>query len=268
MPVVVIGAGYTGQRVISLLPPGEVTSFRRSGLDLDSPPPHLAALPPAYALLYTVPPSPLAEQDRRLDALLELLEPVPRRIVYLSTTGVYGDHQGSRVNEDTAPAPATDRAKRRLAAERLLLKWCGENESEAVILRIPGIYGPGRLGLNRISNRDAILVEADSIPGNRIHADDLAACCVRALDNAAPPGTYNVGDGDHRSPTAFIRTVARVAGLESPPEVSQAEAERTFDKVRLSFLSESRIVDTNRMREVLGFTPRYTDPEAGIRASL
>ena len=112
------------------------------------------------------------------------------------------------------------------------------------------------------------LIEAEAGPGNRIHVDDLASCCIRALDPDAPAGIYNVGDGDHRSSTAFAKSVARLAGVNTPPEISRAEAEQIFSEGRLSFLRESRIVNTQQMRDVLGFVPGYTDPEAGIRASL
>jgi len=215
-----------------------------------------------------VPPRPDGDGEPRLEKLLAALQPLPQRIVYLSTTGVYGDRAGRRVNEDDAVAPSTDRARRRAKAEELLKRWCAGHGVELVILRVPGIYGPGRLGIERLQDGLPLIAEREAGPGNRIHVDDLAACCIRALDPDAPAGTYNVGDGDHRSGTSFAKSVARLAGLDEPPEISLAEAERTFSEGRLSFLRESRIVDARRMEDVLGFSPRYTDPEAGIRASL
>jgi nucleoside-diphosphate-sugar epimerase len=83
-----------------------------------------------------------------------------------------------------------------------------------------------------------------------------------------PDGVYNVGDGDHRSGTWFTNEIARQAGLAPPPTISLAEAQKTFSPMRLSFLRESRVVDTTKMREVLGITPKYTDAADGIAASL
>jgi nucleoside-diphosphate-sugar epimerase len=268
MQVVVVGAGYTGRRVLQRLGPAAGLALTRPEFDLDKPPPAIPRLKGNYQLLYTVPPRPVGDTDQRLATLLSLLDPRPERLVYLSTTGVYGGRDGKRVDETTEPAPATERAARRVAAESLLTTWCIEHDTELVILRVPGIYGPDRLGIERLRNAAPVIAETDAGPGNRIHVDDLVSCCIRALDREAPAGIYNVGDGDHRSTTSFAKSVARLAGIPAPPEVSRAEAEQTFSDARLSFLRESRIVDTRQMRDVLGVVPRYTDPEAGIRASL
>lgn len=268
MQVVVIGAGYTGRRVISLLPEGVATGTGRQALDLDDAHPAKPDLPNHYALLYTVAPRDDAEGDPRLAKLLSLLAPVPARIVYLSTTGIYGDRNGRRVSEADAPAPETDRARRRLAAESLLANWCKDTGAEWVVLRVPGIYGPKRLGLERIRAGLPVIAEQEAGPGNRIHVDDLARCCARALAQDAPTGIFNVGDGDHRSGTWFAQTVARLAGCAPLPEISRESALETFSEMRLSFLRETRIVDTGKMRRELALTPRYQNAEDGIRASL
>ena len=266
MQVVVVGAGYTGRRVHELIPGS--TALRRADVDLDatSSPPLRFSEP--FSMLYTVPPRVEGGEDRRLVRLFELLERLPARFVYLSTTGVYGDCGGTAVSETTPVNPMNDRSRARVAAEDTLARLFADAGTECIVLRVPGIYGPGRLGIDRIREGAPVIAESDAGPGNRIHVDDLAACAAVALTGDANPGIYNVGDGDHRSSTWFAMTVARLAGLESPPEVSRAEAEETFSEARLSFLRESRRVDTTKMREVLGFTPRYTDPEEGIRASL
>jgi nucleoside-diphosphate-sugar epimerase len=261
---VVVGVGYTGRRVLALLPAGSISGLSRPEFDLDMPPETLPELPQPYALLYTVPPGTDSENDPRLATLLSLFGHLPERIVYLSTSGVYGNAGG----EKRTPAPATKRARRRLAAEILLTDWCVRKKVELVILRVPGIYGPDRLGLDRIRQGVPLILETDANPGNRIHVDDLAACCVRALGQDAPPGIYNVGDGDHRSSTWFTKKVAMLAGLDAPTEIPRAHAEQSFSEARLSFLNESRILGTEKMRTVLGFMPRYTNPEEGIQASL
>lgn len=268
MHTVICGPGYTGGRVIAMLPPASTTAIGRPAQDLDDPDVVLPLPATEYKLLYTIPPAAEDEGDSRIERLLGLLDPAPARFVYLSTSGIYGDRNGAVTDEDVEAAPLSKRARRRLAAESLVTNWCQGRELPFVILRVPGIYGPDRLGIDRIRSGAPVIREAEANPGNRIHVDDLAACCVRALDTNAPVGIFNVGDGDHRSGTWFAGTVARLAGLEAPPEVSRDEAEKSFSASRLSFLRESRTLDTTRMREVLGFIPRYTDPEEGILASL
>ncbi len=273
----IVGAGYVGQRVLNELPGDAAFGLSRSPLNADLPATTFdldtdavlpVTLPDRYAVLYTVAPSDKADNDVRLEKLLQLLQPAPHRFVYISTTGVYGDHAGNMVTEDTPPQPKTARATRRVAAETTLRAWGNEYSANIVILRVPGIYGPGRINVERIGEGMVLIQESDANPGNRIHADDLAMCCIAALSDEAPTGIYNVGDGDYRSPTWFSTEVARQCELTAPQTISWTDAQREFSELRLSFLSESRRIDTRKMREVLGVIPRYADPTDGIRASL
>ncbi|HNP37210.1 MAG TPA: NAD-dependent epimerase/dehydratase family protein [Woeseiaceae bacterium] len=276
---VVVGIGYTGQRLLARLPATRIglgrTNIRGervAQLDLDHPASWPAPLAEpgqsALSIVYTVPPSTVAEPDPRIQRLLGLLPRVPQRFVYISTTGVYGDRQGARVAETAKPAPATDRARRRSHAEDLLRKWSAEQDVDLVVLRVPGIYGPGRLGLERIRAGHPILREQDCNPGNRIHVDDLVSCCLAALDRGTAPGIYNVADGDERSSSWFTLEVARQAGLAAPPVISRAAAEQQFSAARLSFLNESRRLDLGKMHGVLRPGIKYTDAADGIAASL
>lgn len=268
MFTLVAGAGYTGRRVLGRLPAGESAGLSRSaGFDADTSSSLPLTPPRPYRILYTIPPSGDGD-DARLRRFLSMLPHAPERLVYLSTTGVYGDC-GGRVVTESAPLNASSRlAVPRVAAETLLGEWCADRATALVILRVPGIYGPGRLGLERIENGTPVLRPADANPGNRIHVDDLVSCCLAGLAPDTPAGIYNIGDGDTRSSTWFTLEVARQAGLPAPPQVSRATADKEFSPMRLAFLRESRIVDTTKMREVLGVTPRYADPVEGIRASL
>lgn len=266
-----VGAGYTGVRVLERLPDTIALGRSRSGnerLDLDHDEGLRIALPDQYALVYSVPPADDQPGDPRLARFLALLPQPPARIVYLSTTGVYGNRDGERVDEASKPRPESARAERRLAAEQMLAEWCTGRDTTVVVLRVPGIYGPGRLGTDRIQAAMPVIEEKDANPGNRIHVDDLATCCIAALSPAVPDGIYNVGDGDHRSGTWFTCEVARQAGLPPPPMISFVDAQKTFSPMRLSFLRESRIVDTTKMHEMLGVNPRYSNPADGIAASL
>jgi len=124
------------------------------------------------------------------------------------------------------------------------------------------------LGVENLRAGKEVLHESESDPGNRIHVDDLAACCIAAMTSSKAPGIYNVADGDFRSPTWFAQTVAAMANLEPPAKITRAQAQSSLSATRLSFFSESRKLDTTKMREVLMFSPAYANAEDGIRASL
>ncbi len=284
MRFTLIGCGYTGQR-IALRLSGQVQAFTGSqasaralhalgieaqawDLDRDAP----AARRPCVAnaaVLYLAPPPPDGETDTRLRACLAALDGQPARFLYLSTTGVYGDAGGATVTEDTPPKPSTRRARARVDAERTLRDWCDRRGVDWSILRVPGIYGPGRLPLERLRRGDPVLREDEAGPGNRIHVDDLATVCIAAATSPrAARRIYNVGDGGHASSTAYFNAVARIAGLLPPPVVSREEARRRLPPATWSFLAESRRVDTTRMQRELGVSLRYAELETGIRASL
>ncbi len=275
MFTIVAGTGYTGRRVLERLPANEVAGANRSPIDTDRSVQivdfddlHSTVfdLPASYAVLYTCPPD--GDDDDRLRRFLACLSPAPKRFVYISTTGVYGDCDGAVVTEDSPVNPGSRMSKPRVAAENRLSAWATRTDCDLVVLRVPGIYGPGRLGVDRINSGEAFIEEDEANPGNRIHVDDLATCCIAALSDDAPAGIYNIGDGDHRSSTWFAEEVARQANLPEPRRISRAQAEKEFSPMRLAFLASSRVVDTTKMREVLGVTPRYSNPEDGIAASL
>ena len=271
MLTLVIGTGYTGARVLKRLHGafGLSKSQPESGeesasFDLDTAAALPIRLPDVYRVIYTVPPAGDSD-DERLQRFLGLLDPEPQDFVYISTTGVYGDCGGAKIDESAVLNPGTLRARRRVAAEGQLTRWAAANGSKLAILRTPSIYGPGRLGEERLQKMEPVLSEADANPGNRIHVDDLVSCCCAALN--APAGIYNVGDGDHRSASWFAREVARQLGFPKPRQVSRGELAQSISSLRLSFLSESRQIDTRKMREVLGVIPGFTNAEDGIRAS-
>jgi len=262
----VVGVGYLGGRFLEQHKDSH--GLTHSDFDLDKDGPATVDLPESYTVLYTVPPSHESQSDLRLQRLLAVLDPAPARFVYISTTGVYGDHGGAAVSEKTPTSPGSEHAARRVAAEDALNVWATEAGCTAVVLRVPGIYGPGRLGIERLREGSPIIQERDAGPGNRIHVDDLAACCVAAMSADVPAGVYNVGDADHRTSTWFANEVARQCELPAPPTISMEDARRQFSAMRMSFLGESRHVDTQKMRDVLGVKLKYANPEAGITASL
>jgi nucleoside-diphosphate-sugar epimerase len=221
-----------------------------------------------HLVYYTVPPAHEIGYGR-LARFLAAASGTPARLIYLSTTGVYGDQRGQTVDEDTPPAPLTERAVRRLASEHALREWAESRRVSWCILRVPGIYGPGRLPLDRLRRGEPAITPAEASPGNRIHVTDLVSACIAAgIVTRADRRIYNVTDGSDDSNTEFLQRVARIAGLPLPPLVSRTEAQRTFSPLSWSFLAESRRVANRRMLEELGFVPRYGDLDAGVRASL
>ena len=282
---VVIGCGYVGERLARSLP-GQVTALARTagraaalrdaGLDAQQADLDVlgagAGLPVPTAdrvLFYLAPPPGSGPDDPRLRRCLDALQGRPARIVYMSTTGVYGDAAGRDVDEDSPLAPTSERARARVDAEQAVRAWCEAAGVEWAILRVPGIYGPGRLPLERIRRGEPMIREAEAGPGNRIHVDDLVRVCLAAGTSAAAANhVYNVGDGQHASATQYFKAVARLAALPTPPEVSREEARRQMSAMAWSFLGDSRRVDTSRMQRELGVEIRYRDLEAGIRASL
>jgi nucleoside-diphosphate-sugar epimerase len=282
-PVSIVGCGYTGRRLAERLrnSGARVRGFATSAaslrqiaaLGVDALPLDLdAAMSPidvtGHLVYYSVPPA-RSDGDARLVRFLENLGGTPQRLVYLSTTGVYGDQGGAMVNEDTPPAPRTERAIRRMAAETALREWADSREVSWCVLRIAGIYGPGRLPVDRLRRGAPAVAQQEATPSNRIHVTDLVTACAAAgVAAAADRRIYNVTDGSDHTLTDYLQRVARLARLPSPPLVSRAEAERALSASSWSFLGESRRVDNARMLQELGVELEYFDLDVGIRASL
>ena len=274
--LLLLGAGYTGQRFLHSAEARRdfaVTAWRSHDWNLDAQAPLPTAAPPDWThVAYLVPPPSSGEKDPRLGhALRELLASTTelKRVVYVSTTGVYGDAGGAAVDETTAPHPATPRAKRRLAAEQTLQAACTAAGVEWTVLRVPGIYGPGRLPLERLRRGEPLPESALARPGNRIHVDDLvAALRLALLHPAAGNAVFNVGDGDHTGTAAYFQQLAALAGLHAPTVLPDALAREQISADSWSFLMEGRRVNTQRLRERLGFQPLYGSCIEGLRASL
>ncbi|MDM7322697.1 MAG: SDR family oxidoreductase [Gammaproteobacteria bacterium] len=273
----IVGYGDIGRRVAALWHEkgGSVAALVRSARDtgpaspvpgdLDHPE-TLTRLPVHAAVLFHfAPPAPVGLADTRTTHLLVALEDrPPRRIVYISTSGVYGDCGGAWVDETRPVNPGNDRSRRRVDAELQLTDFAARHAIPLVILRVPGIYGPGRLPLSRIRRGDPVVCPRYAPWSNRIHADDLAAIAVRAAQDDAQSGIYNVSDDQPSSMTDYFYRLAEAAGLPRPPCVSLAEARRTFSPELLEYLNESRRLDNRRMKTVLGVKLRYPTLSEGL----
>ena len=231
----------------------------------------LRGIPSRGAFLYYLAPPPEAgEADPMARAFLAALPPgeEPAKAVYMSTTAVYGDNRGAWVTEETPPAPATARGKRRLDAERAFFGWGRERGVPVVVLRVSGIYGPGRLPVEALRRGAPVVREGEAPWTNRIHADDLAAVCVAAMERGKDGRVYNVADGSPGTITQYYNAVAGLLGLPLPPAVSMGEARRLLGPAMLSYLSESRRLDARRMREELGVALRFPDLDAGLPSCI
>jgi len=227
----------------------------------------LRDLPVKNALIYYFAPPPgKGVTDPRMETFVSILDSseLPKRVVLISTTGVYGDCRGEWVTEDRPANPQADRAKRRLAAETVLRRWSEKNSVPIVILRVPGIYGRGYLPEERLRARDPVLHEEESPFSNRIHADDLARACFIAGHHANPGTLYNVSDGHPTTMTDFFYRVADAFGIPHPPAITLEQARRRLGAEMLSYLAESKRIDNRRMREELGVELMYPDLAAGL----
>ena len=222
-------------------------------------------------LYYFAPPPAKGIEDSRMANFLHSLNKhnLPKKIIYISTSGVYGDQQGELINEQTPPNSQVDRAKRRFHAEQQLLEYGTENISVSItILRVGGIYGPGRLPLQRLKDQIPMLHENLAPQTNRIHADDLAQICVAAATEKSDGEIYNVSDGSDSNMTEYFNTIADFCNLPRPPLVDWDEAEKTISKGMLSYLKESRRMDNSKMINELEITLKYPTLKDGLESCL
>jgi nucleoside-diphosphate-sugar epimerase len=225
----------------------------------------------ADAVLHLAPPPARGEQDTRTRHLQRALARGGRvrRIVYASTSGVYGDCDGQRFDETRRLQPATARARRRVDAEAWL-RWYGRVAGVVVsVLRIPGIYATDRAGghpRERLMRGTPVLRAQDDVYTNHIHADDLARACVAALQRAAPQRVLHVCDDTELRMGEFFDLAADLCGLPRPPRISRVEAATQLSPMQLSFMRESRRLDNQRMKRELKLRLRYPTVAEGLMA--
>ncbi len=183
------------QETLALVRGATTTPLARHGVravrgDLDRPESLAQLAGSAELLLHLAPPGEPGDRDlrtRHLVAALSGARMLPRRVLYISSSGMYGDCGGARVDESRPVNPQTARARRRLDAEQVLREWTAARGIALVVLRAPGIYAADRLPLDRLRRGTPLLRAEDDVYTDHIHADDLAAACVVALAREAPP---------------------------------------------------------------------------------
>jgi nucleoside-diphosphate-sugar epimerase len=279
--LLIVGAGDIARRALPALlaryavaalvrgaspEPLEERGVRIVAGDLDRPD-TLERLAGAELLLHAAPPGEGGARDgrtRNLVAALSGARMLPRRLVYISTSGVYGDCAGAWVDESRPVHPQTERARRRVDAERALTEWGRSRGVAIVVLRVPGIYAADRLPLERLRQRTPVLRAEEDVYTNHVHADDLAAICVRALEDDAPAGSYNAADDSALKMGDWFDLVADRCGLARAPRVSRAEAETLIPPGLLSFMRESRRLVNRRLKEALGVRLAYPTVFDGV----
>ena len=216
----------------------------------------------ADAVLYLAPPPTTGATDPRLRALLAALSrrALPTRVVYASTTGVYGDCRGEWVTETRSLNATTDRARRRVDAESHLRAWGRATGVRVTTLRIPGIYASDRVGgrpQDRVGRGTPVLAAQDDGYTNHIHADDLARACIAALWRGKPQRVVQVCDDSDLKTGDYYDLVADLCGLPRPARVPRAQAAEHFSAAQWSFLNESRRLSNERMKRELRLVLRW-----------
>ncbi|GAB1231912.1 SDR family oxidoreductase [Ferrigenium sp. UT5] len=273
--LLIIGCGDIARRTIPLLAghfrlyallrnPAQGASLRGLGVtplsgDLDDR--HslrrLAGL--AQTVLYLAPPDGRGARDGRTRNLLAALAQgrVPARLVYISTSGVYGDCAGAWVSETRPPRAQTRRALLRLDAEQQIRHWAARNRVSASILRVPGIYAAERLPLERLRAGLPAILAAEDGYSNHIHADDLARILLAALRHARPNRIYHAVDDDEMRMGDYFDAVADAHGLPHPPRLPRAAVQQQVSPMMWSFMNESRRLRNDRMKRELCVRLRY-----------
>jgi nucleoside-diphosphate-sugar epimerase len=273
--VLIVGSGDVARRALPALVaryrvfalvrrPEAAAELRAAGAtpifaDLDQPRSlhRLAGL--ADHVLHFAPPPDRGERDTRMRALLAALarHGAAPSIVYVSTSGVYGDCAGEVVPETRPLRPTTARARRRVDAEAVLRQFARRHGSAVAILRAPGIYADDRLPVARIERGDPVLVREDDVFTNHIHADDLARLCVLALHRMRGGRTLNASDESGLKMGDYFDLVADAFGLPRPPRMTRTGIAARLSPVTLSFMSESRRLDNGRIARELRTRLRY-----------
>jgi nucleoside-diphosphate-sugar epimerase len=283
--VLIVGYGDIGQRAARALPPrvrvlalvreaARAPELRAQGVqplqgDLD----HAASLRRlagiASHVIHLAPPPGAGKGDARTAALLRALarRNAPRALVYGSTSGVYGDCAGALIDETRPLNPQTARARRRAAAEAQVRAFGRAASARATILRIPGIYAPGRADgtpRERLLRGTPALAPGDDVYTSHIHADDLARACIAALWRGKPQRVIHASDDSQLRMGEYFDLAADLYGLPKPPRITRAAAHQQLPPASLSFMSESRRLDNTRLKHELRLRLIYPTPYTGL----
>jgi nucleoside-diphosphate-sugar epimerase len=278
--LLILGCGDVGQRLARLVGghvrvfgvvrrPEAAAALRASGavpivVDLDDrlAAARLAGL--ADRVVHCAPPPPTGDDDPRTRRAIAALSRA-KAWVYLSTTGVYGDCAGARFDETRTVAPASARARRRVAAEARLRRHAATSGARVSILRVPGIYAADRLPLERLRQGTPALAHGDDVFTNHIHADDLARIARAALARGRSTRVYHASDDSELMMGEYFDRVARAYDLPAPPRLPRAELKRAVSPALYTFMSESRRLINRRLKDELRVSLRYPTVDAFLQ---
>ena len=283
--LLIVGCGDIGMRVLRLLAPrwqvfaltstpARCAELRAAGAvpllgNLDTPATlgRLGGL--ADTVLHLAPPPGEGSTDPRTQHLLAALARGGRvsRLVYMSTSGVYGDCAGARFDETRGVNPATARGRRRVHAEGQCRRFGQRTGARVSILRVPGIYADDRPGghpRERLVRGTPVLVAQDDVYTNHIHADDLARICVAALCRGAPQRVYHASDDTELKMGDYFDLAADLCALPRPPRITRDAARTQIGAMPLSFMSESRRLVNERLTRELRVVLRYPTVREGL----
>jgi nucleoside-diphosphate-sugar epimerase len=207
----------------------------------------------AQTVIHLAPPQNSGNRDCRTRNLIRILAQgsnAVRRLIYISTTGVYGDHRGAKVSEITPVNPQSERAKRRVDAERALRLWGPANGVTVTILRVPGIYAADRLPIERLESQTPALLPEEDAYSNHIHSDDLARLVCAAVYHGKPQRIINACDGGETKMGDYFDEVADAFGLQRPTRLPGNELQKIVSPMLWSFMRESRRVTNTRLHEL------------------
>lgn len=279
MKLFCFGFGYTARALAGLLPDAEVVATARNGeaaaelagdgvaavrFDGTGPLPD-GALDGVTHVLASVPPDDMGDPVVRHCGGRLLAAWGVRWVGYLSTTGVYGDHQGGWVDETTPLTPAGIRGERRVTAERQWLQlFAGRPEVAVQVFRLAGIYGPGRNQFKAIRQGTARRLVKQGQVFSRIHVDDIAAILKASIERPRDGAAYNVCDDEPAPPQDVVAFAADLLGVTPPPEVAFEDAD--LSPMARSFYGENKRVSNRLIRQELGVELRYPNYRDGLRA--
>lgn len=275
----IFGLGYSGLEIARLAKAagwsvaGTCTSDEKAaGLRADGIEAHCfdgtAALPAqamdgATHVLCTIAPGTTG--DPALRTCSRLLQRA-RWLGYLSTTGVYGDHGGGWVDEDTPPKPGQSRSLSRLDTERAWQALGLEAGVSVDIFRLPGIYGPGRSAIDQVKAGTARRIDKPGQVFSRIHVEDIAGTVLLAITGAHSGAVYNVADDLPASTSDVVAFACELLGRPAPPVIPWEQVAPTMSAMARSFYAETRRVKNDRIKNELGVVLRYPTYREGLRA--
>ena len=279
--LLIIGCGDVGMRLLPLVrdrfrvyavtsQPARHAELRAAGAvpltaNLDQPATLARLARLASHVIHLAPPPAVGAIDSRTRNLAAIL-PQGASLVYVSTTGVYGDCGGAEFDETRPVRPGNPRAVRRVDAERVLRRWAKKAGGRLAILRVPGIYAQDRLPLERLQKGMPALAEQDDVYTNHIHADDLARLILLTLFRGAPQRLYHAVDDSDMRMADYFDAVADAHQLPRPPRLPRAQLREAVSPMMLSFMSESRRLRNDRVKQELGMRLRYPTVRSALAA--